>query len=144
MSTWGRPELYTSYAQDMALFNTRAKWVGVLLILLLAVTLPFNVNDDILRIAGTGLVLAVGAIGLNLVTGYAGQVSLGHAFFVGVGAYSAAVMSGDPDGRSLGRFFLRLWALPLVASRAPKDLLFRAKRLSLAAKCSRRDEPECP
>jgi branched-chain amino acid transport system permease protein len=100
--TWGRPELYTSYAQDMALFNTRAKWVGVLLILLVAVTLPFNVPDDILRIAGTGLVLAIGAIGLNLVTGYAGQVSLGHAFFVGVGAYTAAVMSGDPDGRHYG------------------------------------------
>ena len=34
--------------------------------------------------------------------GYAGQVSLGHAFFLGVGAYTAAAISGDPDGRTIG------------------------------------------
>jgi branched-chain amino acid transport system permease protein len=47
-------------------------------------------------------IAAIGAIGLNLITGYAGQVSLGHAFFLGVGAYTAAVLSGDPNGRTLG------------------------------------------
>jgi len=111
--TWGRPELYTSYAQDMALLDTRAKKVGVGLLLVVAVTLPMQVNDDILVIAATGLILAVGAIGLNLVTGYAGQVSLGHAFFVGVGAYTAAVMAGDPEGRylGLGIDFMPAWIL---------------------------------
>lgn len=111
--SWGRPELYTAYGQDMALFNTRAKWVGVLVILLVAVMLPFQLDDDLLRIAGTGLVLAIGAIGLNLVTGYAGQVSLGHAFFIGVGAYTAAVMSGDADGRTygFGITFIPFWIL---------------------------------
>lgn len=100
--SWGRPELYTSYAQDMAFFNTRAKWLGVGLVVLVAALLPMQLEDDMLVILGTGLIFAIGAIGLNLVTGYAGQVSLGHAFFVGVGAYTAAVMAGDPDGRYLG------------------------------------------
>jgi branched-chain amino acid transport system permease protein len=118
--SWGRPELYTSYSQDMALFNTRAKWAGVLAIVVVAAILPLTLADDMLRIAGTGLVLAVGAIGLNLVTGYAGQVSLGHAFFVGVGAYTAAVISGDPDGRHFGYgiTFAPVWILGAGAAAA--------------------------
>lgn len=99
---WGRPELYTDYRQDMALLDTRSKLVGTLVLLAVAAYLPLAVADDLLIILSTGLILAVGALGLNLVTGYAGQVSLGHAFFVGVGAYTAAAMSGDPDGRYLG------------------------------------------
>lgn len=98
----GRPELSTSYRQDMALLNTRGKQVGVLAIILVAAYLPMVLTDNTLSILGTGLVLAIGAIGLNLLTGYAGQVSLGHAFFVGIGAYTAAYLSGDPDGRYLG------------------------------------------
>jgi len=98
----GRPELYTSYRQDMALLNTRSKRVSVLVMVLVAALLPMLLTDEFLTIAATGMVFAIGAIGLNLLTGYAGQVSLGHAFFVGVGAYTAAYLSGDPDGRYLG------------------------------------------
>lgn len=110
---WGRPELYTSYRQDMALLNTRSKQLGTLVILVLAALVPLTVSDTLLIVLGSGLVLAIGAIGLNLVTGYAGQVSLGHAFFVGVGAYTAAVLAGDPDGRylGLGIDFMPLWLL---------------------------------
>jgi branched-chain amino acid transport system permease protein len=99
---FGRPEMYTSYAQDTALLNTRAKLVGALALLAVAAYLPLGLTDDWLDLLGLGLVYAVGAIGLNLLVGYAGQVSLGHAFFVGVGAYTAAVVSGDPNGRHLG------------------------------------------
>lgn len=98
----GRPDLYTSYRQDMAMLNTRPKQLGVLAIIAVAAILPLTVTDDLLKILGTGLVLAIGAIGLNLLTGYAGQVSLGHAFFVGVGAYAASAVAGDPDGRQIG------------------------------------------
>lgn len=98
----GRPELYTSYRQEMSLLNTRSKQLSTLALLGLAAYLPIVVTDETLNLLGTGLVLAIGAIGLNLLTGYAGQVSLGHAFFVGVGAYTAAFLSGDPDGRYLG------------------------------------------
>lgn len=109
----GRPELYTSYRQDMALLNTRSKMLGALGVLVVAALMPLMVSDNLLLILASGLVLAIGAIGLNLVTGYAGQVSLGHAFFVGVGAYTAAAMAGDPDGRylGLGIDFMPLWLL---------------------------------
>ncbi|HVK28405.1 MAG TPA: branched-chain amino acid ABC transporter permease [Nocardioides sp.] len=113
MVAWGRPELYTSYRQDMALLNTRSKALGALAVLVVAALVPLMVTDDLLIILASGLVLAIGAIGLNLVTGYAGQVSLGHAFFVGVGAYTAAVMAGDEDGRylGLGIDFMPAWLL---------------------------------
>jgi branched-chain amino acid transport system permease protein len=98
----GRPLLHTSYASEMALFNTPAKraWFGALLAV--AVALPFLLTDDILQLLALCCVAAIGAIGLGLVTGYAGQVSLGHAFFLAIGAYAAAAISGDPDGRVIG------------------------------------------
>jgi branched-chain amino acid transport system permease protein len=98
----GRPELYTSYERDMALLNTGGKKLGVALILSVALVAPFVFNDDVVGLLARAYAAAIGAIGLNLVTGYAGQVSLGHAFFLGIGAYTAAVLGGDPEGRTLG------------------------------------------
>src|SRR4029079_12889060 len=86
----------------MALLNTSAKKVFVGVLLVVALVLPFSLEDDILQLLATACVYGIGAIGLNIVTGYAGQVSLGHAFFLAIGAYTAAVLSGDPDGRVLG------------------------------------------
>nr|BFE81203.1 hypothetical protein GCM10020093_038040 [Planobispora longispora] len=85
----------------MALLDTRAKkvWLGVLL----GVAVLFSgLPDDLLILLAGAYVAAIGAIGLNIVTGYAGQVSLGHAFFIAIGAYTAAAISGDPGGRVLG------------------------------------------
>jgi branched-chain amino acid transport system permease protein len=47
----------------------------------------------------TALFASIGAIGLNIVTGYGGQVSLGHAFFLGLGAFTAAVLGGEEVSR---------------------------------------------
>src|SRR3954452_24367946 len=94
----GRPELYTSYKQDMALLNTTPKKVFIGLLLVIALVLPISLEDDVLQLLATACVFGIGAIGLNIVTGYAGQVSLGHAFFLALGAYTAAVLSGDPNG----------------------------------------------
>ena len=98
----GRPELYTSYRQESALLNTRPKRVWVAGIVVVALLLPFTITDDLLQLLATAFVAGIGAIGLNIVTGYAGQVSLGHAFFIAIGAYTAAALSGDPDGRVIG------------------------------------------
>lgn len=97
-----RPLLYTAYEQEIAMFNTPAKRQGIGVILAGAVAVPFLFEDDVLLILAFGLVAAVGAIGLNLVTGYAGQVSLGHAFFLGLGAYTACVLGGEPDTGVIG------------------------------------------
>ncbi len=104
----GRPLARTAYAQDMALVNTPGKRRSLAVILVLSFLLPFLVADDLLQVLALGMISAVGAIGLNLVTGYAGQVSLGHAFFIGLGAYTGAVLGGDPEGRVLG-YGLPMW-----------------------------------
>ena len=61
----------------------------------LAVVLPFWISEGQLSTATFVVIGAIGALGLGLLTGYAGQVSLGHAFFLGVGAYTAAVLGAD-------------------------------------------------
>jgi branched-chain amino acid transport system permease protein len=109
-----RPLLYLSYKQDMALLNTPAKRAWTLVLLVVAVSLPFLLTDDILVVLATACVASIGAIGLNIVTGYAGQVSLGHAFFLAIGAYTAAALSGDPDSTRLigfGITSLPIWLL---------------------------------
>jgi branched-chain amino acid transport system permease protein len=94
--------LYTSYGSEMALLNTTGKRVAVGAVLLFAVAVPYLFDDATLQTLAIGCATAIGAIGLGLVTGYAGQVSLGHAFFMAIGAYTAAVISGDPNGRTIG------------------------------------------
>lgn len=92
-----RPLLHTSYRSDMALLDSWTKRVLVGGLLALGAVTPLLLPDSDLRLLSTACVYAIGAIGLGLLTGSAGQVSLGHAFFLGVGCYAASVISGDPD-----------------------------------------------
>lgn len=136
----GRPELFTSYQQDSALLNTAAKRWSLLILLAVLLVLPFRVSDELGFQLATMFVAAIGAIGLNIVTGYAGQVSLGHAFFIGLGAYTGAVLSGEPSVTSdvLGYGLdMAIWlpAAGLVAGLAGlvvSPLAFRLKGLYLA------------
>ncbi len=100
----GRPLLYTSYEADQSLVNTTTKKVMAGLLLVGLVSLPFQVipglnflgQDDWLRLLATVAIFTIGGLGLNILTGLAGQVSLGHAFFMGVGAYTAAWLGAAP------------------------------------------------
>jgi branched-chain amino acid transport system permease protein len=60
----------------------------------LGVLLPFMINGYWLSTAVFVLIAALGALGLDLLTGRTGQISLGHAFFLGVGAYTGGVLGG--------------------------------------------------
>ncbi len=114
----GRPLLYTSYEADQSLLNTRTKKTVMFLFLAVLIAIPFFApgsigeqgslpgpdflaGGDWLRLLTTVGIYAVGALGLNILTGLAGQVSLGHAFFMGLGAYTAAVL-GAPEGALWG------------------------------------------
>lgn len=91
-----RPEgLRTSYLQELALMKHRRDrlWLGLLAIGVVAT--PFVLDDVWLSVLTFTAIAGIGAIGLNLLTGFTGQVSLGHAFFVGVGAYTAGYLGGD-------------------------------------------------
>jgi branched-chain amino acid transport system permease protein len=72
-----------------------AKNAAVLAVAIVAVVLPFGLDAFQLSTATFVLIAAIGALGLNVLTGYTGQISLGHAFFLAVGAYTAAVLGGN-------------------------------------------------
>ncbi len=90
----GRPRIVTRYAADQALLDTPAKRWWSLAALLAALAAPFLLQADLTHLLATAMVYAIAGIGLNLLTGYSGQISLGHPFFLALGAYSAAVVSG--------------------------------------------------
>ena len=79
----------------MAFLSSR--WTLVATVLAIAVLIPLLSSSGYhLRVASLIFVFALAAIGLNLLMGFAGQVSLGHAGFIGIGAYAVAI------GPSLG------------------------------------------
>lgn len=98
----GRPELHTSYESDQAPLGTAAKRSWFFAFMAALLVLPFGLTSELNALMATAFISAIGAIGLNIVTGYAGQVSLGHAFFLGLGAYTAAVLSGPTDRNVVG------------------------------------------
>ena len=81
----------TSYAADQAIFPIRQDRWGMAVILAIAfVVLPALATPYFFTsIMIPFLIYALAAIGLNLLTGYCGQVSLGTAGFMAVGAYAA-------------------------------------------------------
>jgi branched-chain amino acid transport system permease protein len=80
----------TDYASDMAVFPIRQDRIGIALILLIAfVGIPLTASDFILNsVMVPFLVFSLAAIGLNILTGYTGLISLGTGAFMGVGAYA--------------------------------------------------------
>ena len=81
----------TSYAADMALYPLPiARWTIAAIIVLFAVILPLSLHEYYLSIINLSLIAIVGALGLNILVGYTGQISVGHAAFMSVGAYTAA------------------------------------------------------
>jgi branched-chain amino acid transport system permease protein len=81
----------STYSADMAIFPIRQDRIALVLLLVAAFfVVPFVASDYFLRaIMVPFLILALGAIGLNILVGYCGQISLGAGAFMAIGAYSA-------------------------------------------------------
>ena len=84
-------EFKTTYAGDMALYPLPiARWTVAALALIFVVIVPLTLHDYYLSILNLIFIAVVGALGLNILVGYTGQISLGHGAFMSVGAYTAA------------------------------------------------------
>jgi len=82
-----------TYAQDMAIMRTKTHWALLIGLLVLVFTAPLYWGDYWLSVANLIGITIIAAIGLNILLGYCGQLSIGHAGFIAVGAYTAAVLT---------------------------------------------------
>jgi branched-chain amino acid transport system permease protein len=81
----------TNYAADMALYPLPvARWAVAAFALLFVVVVPLVFTPYLTTITNLVLIAVVGALGLNILVGYTGQISIGHGAFMSVGAYTAA------------------------------------------------------
>ncbi len=93
-----RPHRLTvEYGDDLRLLPSRLSQVAMAVVVILWLVLPMSVGDFQLSVLNRAGIFAIGALGLNLLTGYAGQVSLGHAFFMAAGAYTWAHFGGEQN-----------------------------------------------
>ena len=72
--------------------NRNSQWVVWLVVLAALCVLPFLVKNFRVFQLNLVLVYAIAVLGLNILTGYNGQISLGHGAFYGIGAYAAAIL----------------------------------------------------
>ena len=82
----------TNYEEDMAIVRTRLQWglLGAGLVFLFC--LPLFAGLHWLGFVNMTMIYIVAVLGLNILTGYCGQVSVGQAAFMGVGAYTSAIL----------------------------------------------------
>lgn len=85
-------EFITSQAQALRLFPTRLARYRIALALALVVIFPFLASGYQLGLANLIFINVIAALGLNVITGFTGQISIGHGAFLGVGAYASAYL----------------------------------------------------
>ena len=72
--------------------DTALRWSGALAAIALAVALPFALSTYHVFELTLVMIYAIAVLGLNILTGYNGQISLGHGGFFAAGAYTAAIL----------------------------------------------------
>jgi len=91
-----------TYSQDMAIVRTRLQWILLAAFLILLFASPQFLDDYWLSIINGMAITLVAVFGLNILYGYCGQLNLGQAAFMMVGAYASAIV--------IERFGLNFWA----------------------------------
>ena len=87
----------TSYFDDMRLVNTRFRLFWVMVLYLGLVLFPFFSSSYYIHLINLVLISAIVALGLNILTGRAGVISLGHAGIFAAGSYTAAILGMQQD-----------------------------------------------
>ena len=77
----------------MAIFRTRLHWGMLFVFLILLFTCPLFFSDRVLTIMTMIGIAIISVHGLSILTGYCGQISIGHVGFMAVGAYTSAILS---------------------------------------------------
>jgi branched-chain amino acid transport system permease protein len=85
----------TGYGQDLALLQTRAERISLAVFMLTLAGFPFVASPFALDLACQVFLASVGALSLMLLTGYAGQISLGHAGLIAAGAFTTGILARE-------------------------------------------------
>jgi len=83
------------YGQDLALIQTRAERASLTVFLIALGVFPFTASPFALDLASQVLLASIGALSLMLLTGYAGQISLGHAGLIAAGAFTTGILARE-------------------------------------------------
>lgn len=87
--------LITDYRRDAKLFAGFWPNLGLIIAILITVIYPFIMGNYWLGVANHALITIVGAVSLMILTGFTGQISLGHAAFFAIGAYTTAILANE-------------------------------------------------
>ncbi|MBW1896455.1 MAG: branched-chain amino acid ABC transporter permease [Deltaproteobacteria bacterium] len=85
-------DMKRSYYEDVQLFTSRVVVLWFVVLLVLLALFPFLFKNYYVYMANYMAINVIVAIGLNLLVGYTGQISLGHAGFFAIGAYGTIVL----------------------------------------------------
>jgi branched-chain amino acid transport system permease protein len=83
------------------------RWLGLLAMAAIALPLPFILKNFFIFQLTLAMIYAIAILGLNLLTGFNGQFSLGHSAFYAIGAYTAAILM---DQYNVAYY----WTLPIA------------------------------
>ncbi len=83
----------TNYREDMAIIHHPGAKLKVLAVIAFFLVFPFMVGPYYVSVANLIGIAIIGAIGLNILVGFTGQISIGHGAFMGVGAYAAGILT---------------------------------------------------
>ncbi|RLC09666.1 MAG: branched-chain amino acid ABC transporter permease [Deltaproteobacteria bacterium] len=112
-----------SYREDIKLFHTVwiKSWLTLFLLVLLSI--PVWADPYVIYMTNIAGIAVIAAMGLNILTGFTGQISLGHAAFVALGAYTSAILATKtgwpfwasiPAGGVVAAFFGVLLGFPCL------------------------------
>ena len=85
----------TDYGQDMALVQTRTERASLAVFIVSLAVFPFAASPFALDLACQVFLASIGALSLMLLTGYAGQISLGHAGLIAAGAFTTGILARE-------------------------------------------------
>lgn len=107
---------FTTYKEEQRIFLTHLDRLALILLVAALYVWPifFELGPREMLVADNILIAMVAVMGLNLVTGYAGLISIGHAAFLGVGAYTTALMAAHLGHEHI--IMVQGWPLVIIIS----------------------------
>ncbi|MBU2552054.1 MAG: branched-chain amino acid ABC transporter permease [Proteobacteria bacterium] len=88
-------KFHTRYRQDKAVIRSRSQWGLLIGFLVFMLVLPMFVNNAWLSVVNKIGIWVVAIMGLNILTGYCGLISMGQFAFMGIGAYTCGILAAS-------------------------------------------------